>query len=871
MAARRSGRRPRCSRTAVVAIGLTGLLAGTAVLAGQPATAATAAVAVPGAAVGSPAGIAGRGGEVIVAGGDDGNVISLSGGRSTVLGGGLPRGRFANGPTGVALDRAGDVFVASADEGTVHVFRRTGGEAVYASGLGSPIGLAFSDTGDLYVADAGGKRVLRVSPDQRVFRVAQGFAEAPYALAFSPAGELFVSTQRDGRVFRLLRSGGRAAYAKTAGSAEGLVFDGSGRLLVGDGKSGKVVRFDRAGAAPAEVLAGRNGPINLGVSGSSTKVLLLAVQETRSAVTRDPLTGAVTSTKPDPAGNQVLTLGVDRALLAPQRPKLSPRAVPFFAGNQAFRAGGVSQQPRTAVPVARRTDIGREAAEPTIGVTRKGNIFITAATFDGPAGRLARTELRASFDRGKTFKDVTERILGQDAPPATLDPFVYVDPTTDRIFNDDLTLACSNLAFSDDEGTSFKDNPVACSFPVNDHQSITTGKPTPTGPPTVGYANVVYFCGINAIAATTCARSLNGGLNFVAGGVAYPGVDPNSDNVFCGGLSGHTQTGPDGSVYVPRVYCDTPNVSISTDEGTTFKRVVVSKVKSQPFDHESGIALDGKGNAYYTYVAFDRLPRLVVSRDKGRTWGPPMTINPPEVAQANLPAITVGDAGKVSISFYGSSNRCCYERDPKDPGNRQNDQARWSTYVVTTGDALSASPTFYGVTVDPRNDPSVKKECGPGRCGNALDFLGVVIDNSGEVWSSSVDTCTAKAGSPTNGPGGGVVEKRNCIADPLAAQNNRRGIAAHFRLPAATAAVDYPLSPIVGGVTRPGGANTSGGDGSAADGSAGNGSAGNGSAADGGGAEAERMLSATGLPAVLTVTALALMLAAMAVRRLRRT
>lgn len=418
------------------------------------------------------------------------------------------------------------------------------------------------------------------------------------------------------------------AYGQTSGSAEGLVFDRSGRLFVGDGKSGHVVRLDRADGIPQKVAAGLNGPIYLGVSGNSASQLLISVQETRAKVTTDPLTGAVTSTHPDPAGNQVLRLTVDRPLLAPQRPPLPARTVPFTsAGNQAYRAGGVSLQPRTVVPVATRTDIGREAAEPTIGVTRKGNVFVAAATFDGPLGRLARTELRASFDRGKTFRDVTQRVLGTPAPPTTLDPFVFVDPSTDRIFNDDLTVACSYLAFSDDEGKTFTANPAACSFPVNDHQSIATGKPRTLT--TLGYPNVVYFCGINVIAATTCARSVNGGLSFLPGGTAYPGVDPLSDNVFCGGLSGHTIAGPDGQVYVPRIFCDTPNVAISDDDGTTFRRVVVSKVKSQRFDHEAGIALDGKGNAYYTYVGFDRLPRLVISRDKGRTWGPAMIINPP--------------------------------------------------------------------------------------------------------------------------------------------------------------------------------------------------------------------------------------------------
>lgn len=790
---------------------------------------------VAGAEIGSPAGIASRGEDVVVVSGDGGDVRAIAGGEQEVIGDGLPRGRFTNGATGVAVDQDGNIYVAAADEGAVHVFRAAGGSSVHATGLGAPVGLAFSPAGELYVADAGGKRVLRVAADGSVSQFGGRFDERPFGLAFGPTGVLFVSTQRDGKVFQVDGAGKRSDIGETGGSAEGLVADRAGGVYVGDGETGVVLRFARAGADPMTVLEGQNGPIWLGSSDDGER-LLVSVQAVRVG----------TEEQPQPEGDQVLTVPAVERLQPAARPDVTPRDVQLSAGTQAFVAGGESVRPSTALPVADRSDIGREAAEPTVAVTKKGNVFIPAATFDGPGAdgitRLARTEIRASYDRGQTWETVGD---GNDFanPPATLDPFIIVDPDTDRIFNDDLTLACSYLSFSDDEGETFEVNPAACGIPVNDHQSIATGKPVQSS--TSGYPNIFYYCGINQIADTVCARSFDGGRTVVPGGIAYVGINPGSENLFCGGLAGHVVTGKDGEVYVPRLYCDVPTVAISTDEGLTFTQVKVSDVKGEPFQHETGIAVDSAGNAYYTWVGFDRLPRLAVSRDGGRTWDKEMVLTPPELAQGNLPAIAAFGPGQVAVSFYGSANRCCYEVDEQEPGDRDNGEARWSTYVITSSNALDAAPTFYSTTVDPRTDPSVKRSCGPGRCGNALDFLGVIVDSTGEVWSSSVDSCTPAPGDIT-----GSRIKGDCVADAEVPQNNRRGIAAHFRLPDSAAGIRYPATAAVAAAPVQEAAPTN-------------------APADAPGASG-RSLPATGLTAALPLTAVLIGCGALLVLRRRR-
>lgn len=757
----------------------------------RAAFASGAAAPVSGAELSSPAGIARRGGEVIIAEGDGGRVVSVDDGAVETIGEALPRGRFTTGATGVAIDAAGTVYVAAADEGLVRYYPQDGAGGVYAAGLGSPVGIAFSGNGDLLVADAGGKRVLRVGPTRRLSVLAAGFEERPFGLAVDGRGVVFVSTLRDGKVFELARNGDPSLVARVpdGGTAEGLAVDADGGVYVGDGQTGRILHYDADRRAPEVVLEGINAPINLGVSGEHA--LLVAVQETRFQT--DPETGRETTT-PEVQGDQVLTVQVETALVNPRTPPLAPSVVPDYGGNQTFAAGGLSLIPDASPAGVEAVDVGHEASEPTLGVTSKGNVFITATSVDSPLNRIENDpSVRASFDRGESFVDRTPNVEGVRTQLLSLDPFLYVDPTTDRVFNVDLGLYCSFLSYSDDEGESWTVNPYACGDPFNDHQSVVAGRPVMTE--TRGYPNIVYYCYSEGATHTPeslfrntlCTRSLDGGLTFEPDAtIAYPDFDPETGEK-CGSLSGHAATGPNGWLYVPRLYCKRPYVAISKDDGRTFERIRVSDdvmpyllgdgESGGDIDHEAAIALDDAGNAYYAYIGPGWVPRLAISRDGGLTWDEPIVIGPPELAQANLPSIAVGEPGQVAVSFYGTANRCCYLVDPEDPGRRNNSEAYWSTYIVTTRNALSEQPAFFAATAQRRTDPSVKQECIERRfhqCGLALDFLDVVIDDTGEVWSGSVDTCTVEPMEPFTG---------DCVHDPTTYQNNQRGIVAHLSPP----------------------------------------------------------------------------------------
>ena len=84
--------------------------------------------------------------------------------------------------------------------------------------------------------------------------------------------------------------------------------------------------------------------------------------------------------------------------------------------------------------------IGRDAAGPTMGVDKDGVAFYAAGAFDafGANGAAAKTKVYRSTDNGISWQDTTFGAAGQDFPPTTLDPYVYVDSSTGRVFSIDL-------------------------------------------------------------------------------------------------------------------------------------------------------------------------------------------------------------------------------------------------------------------------------------------------------------------------------------------------------------------------------------------------------------------------------------------------
>ncbi|MGH2806054.1 MAG: sialidase family protein [Actinomycetota bacterium] len=402
-------------------------------------------------------------------------------------------------------------------------------------------------------------------------------------------------------------------------------------------------------------------------------------------------------------------------------------AVAHYAGGKPIQARGIASK----APEADLYQTGYDAVEPSLGITKDGQVFYTAAG--------TRNEVVTTKDDGKTWKVVSPKLGDRNIHAISLDPYIWVDEDTGRVYTIDLLVACSLMSFSDDRGKSWTTNPLACGRPVNDHQTLFGGPPVSS--PTVGYPNVIYYCW-NDVATSSCGKSLDGGITWSVTGspVFHPGDGTEGQNEprHCGGLHGHGVVGRDGTVYLPRELCEEPWLGISRDEGATWDHVRVSP-KTAVWGPDPSVAVDNKGNIYYLWLDEKRMPYISYSRNGGKSWSEPLMLAYPGVTEGVLATLDVGAPGKIAVAYYGTDQVSGPIDKRKYPLS-----VTWNGYITMTANLFEDDPVFYSGIVNDERYPMAKGECGPRRCQEGYDFIDVVISpKDGTPWAAFADSCVA--------------------------------------------------------------------------------------------------------------------------------
>ena len=157
-------------------------------------------------------------------------------------------------PSGLALDRAGSLFVSCRNDGTIHRVSPDGRAEQWIEGMGVATGLAFDREQNLYVGDRSGT-IFKISPSREIFVFATlEPSVAAYHLAFHPTGELYATgptTSSFDRVYRISQGGEVTTFFRGLGRPQGIAFDRDGNLYVAASLGGRrgIVRISQMGRA----------------------------------------------------------------------------------------------------------------------------------------------------------------------------------------------------------------------------------------------------------------------------------------------------------------------------------------------------------------------------------------------------------------------------------------------------------------------------------------------------------------------------------------------------------------------------------------------------------------------------------------------
>ena len=153
--------------------------------------------------------------------------------------------------------------MADYDNGIIYQYKPSGSRATFASGLNHPVGMALDSAGNLFVADNSigniyEGSIYKYKPDgSRVTLAVLNPGDRPSDLAFDSMGNLYMA-DLGGKIYRyalsgVLRRQGRTTFGSVPNSAQSLAFDSVGNLFVVDvgdanGKGNAIYEFTAQGA-----------------------------------------------------------------------------------------------------------------------------------------------------------------------------------------------------------------------------------------------------------------------------------------------------------------------------------------------------------------------------------------------------------------------------------------------------------------------------------------------------------------------------------------------------------------------------------------------------------------------------------------------
>src|SRR6266540_3767266 len=181
--------------------------------------------------------------------------------------GGSGDGQFSY-PAGLAVDAAGNVYVADSNNGRIQKFTSTGGFLTKWGSNGSgdgqfsfPAGVAVDAAGNVYVADSSNRRIQKFTSTGAFLTKwgsnvsGDGQFSFPFGAAVDGAGNVYVADSNNRRIQKFTSTGGFLTKWGSNGSSDGqfsfpqgVAVDAAGNVYVADTSNHRVQRFAQFGS-----------------------------------------------------------------------------------------------------------------------------------------------------------------------------------------------------------------------------------------------------------------------------------------------------------------------------------------------------------------------------------------------------------------------------------------------------------------------------------------------------------------------------------------------------------------------------------------------------------------------------------------------
>jgi len=350
-------------------------------------------------------------------------------------------------------------------------------------------------------------------------------------------------------------------------------------------------------------------------------------------------------------------------------------------GKARYRSGNFAFSKPLTLPGPPDVAFNLQGIEPRVKTDALGNLY--AAAIQGiPAG----TDAWKSMDGGNTWEylgqpdgaQVAAASGGRGLGLGGGDEDLAIAPNG-AVYINSLWLGSLTQSTSSDGGHVWAVNPVSSDIPEDDRQWIASHG-----------NNELYLTYkqtgalLNGTQTIIALKSFDGGLTFPQiATVTTPsmGVQP--------GDQGNIEVDPSGNVYTVFFSTDGKSlyISRSSDGGKTWILKLVYTATSSLVNVFPSLAIDKAGNLYIAYSDSHNV-FLTHSTDQAATWSAPVRVSNGSASKSAIgPWVTAGDAGKVNITWWGTT------------ATSNNDgAAQWKVFFSQSLNALQAIPTFAQTT-----------------------------------------------------------------------------------------------------------------------------------------------------------------------------